>query len=72
MHKSAGLHPVLFSRQRWKVPAVLLMGIAMKMLVIYVLFYTPLIHAHPVMAAISTTRNVPLWWSVRRTAELGR
>ncbi|MFD0758663.1 glycosyltransferase 87 family protein [Arthrobacter ulcerisalmonis] len=61
---------------RWKVPAALLMGIAITTFVIYPLFYTPLIHAHPVMAAILTTRNVLLvvllWWSVRRTAELGR
>jgi uncharacterized membrane protein len=62
--------------ERWKVPAALLMGIAMTTFVIYPLFYTPLIHAHPVMAAILTTRNVLLvvllWWSVQRTAELGR
>lgn len=62
--------------ERWKVPAALLMGIAMTTFVIYPLFYTPLIHAHPVMAAILTTRNVLLvvllWWSVKRTAELGR
>jgi hypothetical protein len=61
---------------RWKVPAALLMGIAMTTFVIYPLFYTPLIHAHPVMAAVLTTRNVLLvvllWWSVQRTAELGR
>jgi hypothetical protein len=62
--------------ERWKVPAALLMGIAMTTFVIYPLFYTPIIHAHPVMAAILTTRNVLLvvllWWSVKRTAELGR
>ncbi|BCW73747.1 glycosyltransferase 87 family protein [Arthrobacter sp. NicSoilB11] len=62
--------------ERWKVPAALMMGIAMTTFVIYPLFYTPLIHAHPVMAAILTTRNVLLvvllWWSVKRTAELGR
>ena len=62
--------------ERWKVPAALLMGIAMTTFVIYPLFYTPLIHAHPVMAAVLTTRNVLLvvllWWSVKRTAELGR
>ena len=62
--------------ERWKVPAALLMGIAMTTFVIYPLFYTPLIHAHPVMAAILTTRNVLLvvllWWSVKPTAELGR
>ncbi|MFJ6077350.1 glycosyltransferase 87 family protein [Pseudarthrobacter sp. NPDC092419] len=61
---------------RWKVPAALLMGIAMTTFVIYPLFYTPLIHAHPVMAAVLTARNVLLvvllWWSVQRTAELGR
>ncbi|WP_439898658.1 glycosyltransferase 87 family protein [Paenarthrobacter nitroguajacolicus] len=61
---------------RWKVPATLLMAIAMTTFVIYPLFYTPLIHAHPVMAAVLTTRNVLLvvllWWSVQRTVELGR
>ncbi|KUM35048.1 hypothetical protein AR689_13270 [Arthrobacter sp. EpRS71] len=61
---------------RWKVPAALLMAIAMTTFVIYPLFYTPLIHAHPVMAAVLTTRNVLLvvllWWSVQRTVELGR
>ena len=61
---------------RWKVPATLLMAIAVTTFVIYPLFYTPLIHAHPVMAAVLTARNVLLvvllWWSVQRTAELGR
>jgi len=61
---------------RWKVPAALLMAIAMTTFVIYPLFYTPLIHAHPVMAAVLTIRNVLLvvllWWSVQRTVELGR
>jgi hypothetical protein len=61
---------------RWKVPAALLMAIAAATFVIYPLFYTPLIHAHPAIAAVLTTRNVLLvvllWWSVRRTAELGR
>lgn len=62
--------------KRWRVPATLLMGIAMTTFVIYPLFYTPLIHANPVMAAVLTTRNVLLvvllWWSVQRTVELGR
>lgn len=62
--------------QRWRAPAALLMGIAVTTFVIYPLFYTPLIHAHPVMAAVLTTRNVLLvvllWWSVQRTVELGR
>ncbi|RAN74072.1 hypothetical protein B5P43_30180 [Bacillus sp. SRB_336] len=61
---------------RWKVPATLLMGIAFTTFVIYPLFYTPLIHANPLMAAILTVRNVLLAtllvWAVRRTAELGR
>lgn len=61
---------------RWKVPAALLMGIAAATFVIYPLFYTQLIHAHPVIAAVLTSRNVLLvlllWWSVQRTAELGR
>lgn len=61
---------------RWKVPATLLMGIAFTTFVIYPLFYTPLIHANPVMAAVLTVRNVLLVtllvWAVRRTAELGR
>lgn len=61
---------------RWKVPSALLMGIAITTFVIYPLFYTPLIHANPVMAAVLTTRNVLLvvllWWSVKRTVELGR
>lgn len=61
---------------RWRVPAALLMGIAMTTFVIYPLFYTPLIHANPVMATVLTTRNVLLvvllWWSVQRTLELGR
>lgn len=61
---------------RWRVPAALLMGIAMTTFVIYPLFYTPLIHANPVMAAVLTTRNVLLvvllWWSVQRSLELGR
>lgn len=61
---------------RWKVPATLLMGIAVTTFVIYPLFYTPLIHANPVMAAVLTIRNVLLVtllvWAVQRTAELGR
>ena len=62
--------------QRWKVPSALLMAIAITTFVIYPLFYTPLIHANPIMAAVLTTRNVLLvvlmYWSVRRTIELAR
>jgi uncharacterized membrane protein len=61
---------------RWKVPSALLMAIAITTFVIYPLFYTPLIHANPIMAAVLTTRNVLLvvlmYWSVRRTIELAR
>jgi hypothetical protein len=60
--------------QRWRTPAALLMGIAVTTFVIYPLFYTPLIHAHPAMAAVLTTRNVLLvvllCWSVQRVARL--
>ena len=60
--------------RRWRTPAALLMGIAVTTFVIYPLFYTPLIHAHPAMAAVLTTRNVLLvvllCWSVQRVARL--
>ena len=62
--------------ERWKVPATLLMGIAFTTFVIYPLFYTPLIHANPIMAAVLTIRNVLLVtllvWAVQRTVELGK
>ncbi len=61
---------------RWKVPATLLMGIAFTTFIIYPLFYTPLIHANPIMAAVLTSRNVLLvtllLWAAKRTVELGR
>ncbi|GAA4659548.1 glycosyltransferase 87 family protein [Arthrobacter cryoconiti] len=62
--------------ERWKIPATLLMGIAVTTFVIYPLFYTPLIHANPIMAAVLSIRNVLLVtlliWSARRTVELAR
>jgi hypothetical protein len=62
--------------ERWKTPATLLMGIAFTTFIIYPLFYTPLIHANPVMAAVLTSRNVLLVtllvWAIRRTVDLGR
>lgn len=62
--------------ERWRIPATLLMGIAFTTFIIYPLFYTPLIHANPIMAAVLTSRNVLLVtllvWAVRRTVELGR
>ncbi|WP_342028163.1 hypothetical protein [Arthrobacter alpinus] len=61
---------------RWKIPATLLMGIAFTTFIIYPLFYTPLIHANPIMAAVLTIRNVLLVtllvWAVQRTVELGK
>ncbi len=61
---------------RWKLPATLLMGIAFTTFIIYPLFYTPLIHANPIMAAVLTVRNVLLVtlliWAIRRTLDLGR
>lgn len=61
---------------RWKVPATLLMGIAITTFVIYPLFYTPLIHANPIMAAVLSIRNVllvtMLFWSISRTIEMGK
>ncbi|MEX5297194.1 glycosyltransferase 87 family protein [Kocuria sp. CPCC 205292] len=67
---------LVHDRQRWRTPAALLMGIAVTTFVIYPLFYTPLIHAHPAMAAVLTARNVLLVvllsWSVQRVAALGR
>ena len=42
---------------------------------IYPLFYTPLIHANPIMAGVLTLRNVLLvillGWTVRRIWQLG-
>jgi uncharacterized membrane protein len=59
---------------RWRVPGALLMAIAALTFVIYPLFYTPLIHGNPLIAAVLTARNVLLvvllYWSVRRTVEL--
>ncbi|WP_309106288.1 glycosyltransferase 87 family protein [Arthrobacter sp.] len=59
---------------RWKVPGALLMSIAALTFVIYPLFYTPLIHGHPLIALVLTARNVLLvvllYWSVQRTLEL--
>lgn len=66
---------LVYDWQRWRTPAALLMGIAVVTFVIYPLFYTPLIHANPIMAAVLTIRNVLLVlllaWSVKRTWDLG-
>lgn len=66
---------LLHDRVRWRTPALLVLGIAATTFVIYPLFYTPLIHANPVMAAVLTVRNVLLVallvWTGRRIWQLG-
>ncbi|WP_424321734.1 hypothetical protein [Kocuria tytonicola] len=66
---------LLHDRVRWRTPALLVLGIAATTFVIYPLFYTPLIHANPVMAAVLTVRNVLLvallLWTARRIWQLG-
>ena len=66
---------LLHDRVRWRIPALLTLGIAATTFVIYPLFYTPLIHANPVMAGVLTLRNVLLvillGWTVRRIWQLG-
>ena len=66
---------LLHDRVRWRTPALLVLGIAATTFVIYPLFYTPLIHANPVMAAVLTVRNVLLVallvWTARRIWQLG-
>ncbi|WP_330445881.1 hypothetical protein OH817_09125 [Kocuria rhizophila] len=66
---------LLRDRVRWRTPALLTLGIVATTFVIYPLFYTPLIHANPVMAAVLTTRNALLVallvWTVRRIWRLG-
>ncbi|WP_439108823.1 hypothetical protein [Kocuria tytonicola] len=66
---------LLHDRVRWRTPALLVLGIAATTFVIYPLFYTPLIHANPVMAAVLTVRNALLvallLWTARRIWQLG-
>lgn len=66
---------LFYDWERWRTPAALLMGIAVVTFFIYPLFYTPLIHAHPIMAVVLTIRNILLVlllaWSVKRTWDLG-
>lgn len=66
---------LLHDRVRWRIPALLTLGIAATTFVIYPLFYTPLIHANPIMAGVLTLRNVLLvillGWTVRRIWQLG-
>ncbi|MGN8131291.1 glycosyltransferase family 87 protein [Paenarthrobacter sp. 22069] len=64
------------SWREWRVPAAMLIAIAVATYFIYPLFYDALSHNNPWMALVLTTRNVLLvvlfLWSVRRLYSLGR
>lgn len=64
------------SRRDWRVPAAMLILIAVATYFIYPLFYDALSHNNPWMALVLTIRNVLLVvlfvWSVRRLYLLGR
>ena len=59
----------------WRVPAVMLIAIAVATFLVYPMFYYELSHNDPWMALVLTLRNallvVLLWWSVRRLYQLG-
>lgn len=61
---------------RWKVPGMLLSGIAAATFLIYPLFYSLLIEANPVLVSVLTFRNILLVllfsWSIKRINSLGR
>ncbi|WP_247647306.1 glycosyltransferase 87 family protein [Arthrobacter sp. E3] len=60
----------------WRVPATLLIAVAVLTYFIYPMFYTALSHDNPVMAAVLTGRNLLLVilfvWSLRQLFLLGR
>ncbi|WP_434612542.1 glycosyltransferase family 87 protein [Arthrobacter sp. A5] len=62
--------------KEWRVPAAMLIGIAVATFFVYPLFYDALSHNNPVMALVLTIRNVLLvvlfCWSVRRLYVLGK
>ncbi|MDI3196047.1 glycosyltransferase family 87 protein [Pseudarthrobacter sp. AL07] len=64
------------SWREWRVPAAMLIAIAVATFFIYPLFYDALSHNNPVMAGVLTIRNVLLvvlfLWSVRRLYSLGK
>ncbi|WP_255482442.1 glycosyltransferase family 87 protein [Pseudarthrobacter sp. NBSH8] len=64
------------SWREWRVPAAMLIAIAVATFFIYPLFYDALSHNNPVMAGVLTIRNVLLvvlfLWSVRRLYFLGK
>lgn len=59
----------------WRVPAAMLIAIALATFLVYPMFYWELSHNDPAMALVLTLRNallvVLLWWSVRRLYQLG-
>ncbi|MFC8302625.1 glycosyltransferase family 87 protein [Specibacter sp. NPDC057265] len=62
--------------QAWRIPATMLIGVAVLTFLIYPLFYDALSHNNPLMAAVLTARNVLLVvlfvWSVRQLFIMGR
>ncbi|MUN62854.1 DUF2029 domain-containing protein [Kocuria sediminis] len=62
-------------RTVWRVPAAMLIVIAVATFFVYPLFYYELSHNDPLMALVLTLRNamlvVLLWWSGRRLYRLG-
>jgi hypothetical protein len=64
------------SWREWRVPATMLIAIAVATYFVYPLFYDALSHNDPVMALVLTIRNLLLvvlfGWSVRRLYLLGR
>ncbi len=62
--------------KEWRVPATMLIGIAVATFFVYPLFYDALSHNNPLMALVLTIRNVLLvvlfCWSVRRLYLLGK
>lgn len=64
------------SWREWRVPATMLVGIAVATYFIYPLFYDALSHNNPWMALVLTIRNILLvvlfLWSVRRLYLLGK
>ena len=64
------------SWREWRVPAAMLIAIAVATFFIYPLFYDALSHNNPLMAGVLTIRNILLvvlfLWSVRRLYSLGK
>lgn len=60
----------------WRIPATMLIGVAILTFLVYPLFYDALSHNNPAMAAVLTLRNLLLVvlfvWSVRQLFLMGR